>query len=589
MKKQFFLIFILFLALILRLYGINWDQGFHLHPDERMLIMVADRIHFFDQLNPNFFNYGSLPIYLLKGLSQLIDWLFDTSLSTYQGMLYLGRFLSTLSDLITIFLIYKITQLIQSNLEIKTKGSNIKQPLWLLFQFISPLFYAIAFFPIQNSHFFISDVFLTTFTTLLVFLLLKNLKEKNKPGLTAFLIGLVFAAMTATKFTAVVFYPMTILFFLFYVFLGKNLLKEKILNFSFLIVIFHLSFFIFNFIFMPYAFIENKKFLDDVLSQIQMNNNPYIFPYTLQYVDTLPYFYYLKNIFLWGLGPIISILSFIGTIWFFVDLVKLVKFYRLKFIHKLPPKKNEKEAQLKNIAIIFLFFIFYFLYFLIIGRSAVKFMRYMLPIYPFLAIMAGYGIKKIYNFQFIIYKPLKKFNNQLLSLFFILSSFVWTLMFINIYSQKHTRIAATEWILKNISPGSTLAVEHWDDRLPLFGGENYNFEELQLYNIPDDDLKWTFINQQLDKADYIIIASNRLYIPLQKLANCQRYKLCYPKTAQYYRKLFNNQLGFKKVAEFAVYPKLEIGDWKLEINDQNADESFTVYDHPKVILFKNKK
>lgn len=119
MKKQFFLIPILFLALILRLYGINWDQGFHLHSDERMLIMVATRIHFFDQLNPNFFNYGSLPIYLLRGLSQLVDWLFDTSLSNYQGMLYFGRFLSIFFDLITIFLIYKIAQLIEVNLERK--------------------------------------------------------------------------------------------------------------------------------------------------------------------------------------------------------------------------------------------------------------------------------------------------------------------------------------------------------------------------------------------------------------------------------------------------------------------------------------
>jgi hypothetical protein len=585
MKKQFFLIPILFLALILRLYGINWDQGFHLHPDERMLIMVATRIHFFDQLNPNFFNYGSLPIYLLRGLSQLVDWLFDTSLSNYQGMLYFGRFLSIFFDLITIFLIYKIAQLIEVNLERKNKDSNVKQPQGLL-KLISPIFYAIAFFPIQNSHFFISDVFLTTFTTLLIFLLLKNLKEKNKPRLTAFLIGLVFAAMTATKFTAVIFYPIIILFFIFYIFLEKNLSKKKILNFLFLIFIFNFYFLFFNFIFMPYAFLDAKKFITDVSLQAQMNSNPYIFPYTLQYVGSIPYLYYLKNIFLWGLGPVISVLSFIGLICFFVDILKTVKFYRLKFINKLPPKKNKKETQLQKVASFFLFFIFYILYFLIIGRSAVKFMRYMLPIYPFLVIMAGYGIKKISNFQFLIFKPLKKFNHQLFTLFFILSSFIWTLMFINIYSQKHTRISATEWILKNISPGSTLAVEHWDDRLPLFGGENYHFEELQLYNLPDDDIKWTFINQQLVKANYIIIASNRLYIPLQKLANCQKYKLCYPKTALYYKKLFNQQLGFKKVAEFAVYPKLEIGSWKLKINDQSADESFTVYDHPKVIVFK---
>ncbi len=80
MKKIFFLI--LLLAFSLRFYGINWDQGHHLHPDERMIIMVVDRIHLpktaaqwqsvltpESPLNPKFFAYGSFPIYLLKGVS----------------------------------------------------------------------------------------------------------------------------------------------------------------------------------------------------------------------------------------------------------------------------------------------------------------------------------------------------------------------------------------------------------------------------------------------------------------------------------------------------------------------------------------
>jgi hypothetical protein len=159
-------------------------------------------------------------------------------------------------------------------------------------------------------------------------------------------------------------------------------------------------------------------------------------------------------------------------------------------------------------------------------------------------------------------------------------------MFVDMYSQKHTRIAATDWILKNIVTGSTLAVEHWDDRVPIYGGERYNYVEMTLYERLDDDLKWQGLNEKLKQADYIILASNRLYVPLQKLNDCSKYKSCYPKTAEYYRKLFKGGLGFIKVAEFAVYPKLEIGNWKLEIRDEEADESFTVYDHPKVIVFK---
>src|SRR3990167_8237896 len=96
---------ILLFALFLRLFGIGWDNGFHLHPDERMLIMVAERIHFFDQLNPDFFNYGTLPIYILKGSAQLLDYFLKTTYANYDGMLRLGRYISNVIDLLTIVLI----------------------------------------------------------------------------------------------------------------------------------------------------------------------------------------------------------------------------------------------------------------------------------------------------------------------------------------------------------------------------------------------------------------------------------------------------------------------------------------------------
>ena len=71
MKKQisFFLLpFIILLALFFRLYNINWDQGHHLHPDERAIVMTVSSLHFPSSLseffspesqwNPRFFAYG---------------------------------------------------------------------------------------------------------------------------------------------------------------------------------------------------------------------------------------------------------------------------------------------------------------------------------------------------------------------------------------------------------------------------------------------------------------------------------------------------------------------------------------------------
>ncbi|QQG44145.1 MAG: glycosyltransferase family 39 protein [Candidatus Roizmanbacteria bacterium] len=522
---------ILLIGLTLRLWGLNWDQGFHMHPDERMLIMIADKINFFDNLNPDFFNYGTLPLYLLKALAQITDFFLFTQFSNYDGLLYLGRFMSVIADVTVIYLISLISKLLFKRRQLI---------LWPAF------LYAVAFFPIQNTHFFIVDVYLNLFSTLLIYLLLTFL---IKPSFKkVFLISLVSGALLATKLTAVIFFILVIAVFFIK---EKDNFKQFILN-SIYFLIFTVMF---HFIFMPYAYLSFGKFIESSLLQSKMNSDPYIFPYTLQYVNTFPYLYYLKNIFIWGLGPVISALGILG-------LIRVIREIR-------------KNRQDKLILVIFV--IFYFIYFLAIGQSAVKFMRYMLPLYPFLAVMAGYGL---YNIKFL----------KIIKIIIVIGIIIWTVFFLNIYSYPNTRIQATRWILDNIPIGSTLAIEHWDDRLPIFGNEKYNFVEMSLYEQPDDNLKWTSLKQRLAQADYIIIASNRLYVPLQKLADCSKYRSCYPQTAKYYDDLFNGRLGFKKTAEFTDYPTLGINigsaNWRMKIADDNADESFTVYDHPKIMIFK---
>jgi hypothetical protein len=317
---------------------------------------------------------------------------------------------------------------------------------------------------------------------------------------------------------------------------------------------------------MPYAFIDHQRFINDITAQIRMSSDPYVFPYTLQYVGTTPYVYYLKNIAIWGIGPFISLFSIIGI----GCIVRSMK-------HEVRSKGG------KALLLTSLFLLLYSFYFIVIGRSSVKFMRYMFPLYPFFVILAGYGFFQIRNSHSVI----RKF----FSYFLFLTSCFWTVMFMSIYSRPHTRIAATDWIIKNIPKGSTIAVEHWDDRLPLYDSEKYSFEELQLYNIPDDTNKWSIINNQLERTDYLIIASNRLYTPLQKLSDCSKYKLCYPKTAEYYKNLLQTTkqsqiIRFSKVAEFTSYPMLRVAGFELRIIDDSVDESFTVYDHPKIMIYK---
>jgi YYY domain-containing protein len=102
--------------------------------------------------------------------------------------------------------------------------------------------------------------------------------------------------------------------------------------------------------------------------------------------------------------------------------------------------------------------------------------------------------------------------------------------------------------------------------------------ELPLYE-PDTREKFRIVRDTLKRADYVILATNRLYRTIPRLPKR------YPVSTEYYRLLFDGQFGFTQVKVFTSYPQL----FGLQIVDDAADESFTVYDHPKPIIFKKER
>lgn len=560
---------ILFLAAFFRFYKLNWDQGYHLHPDERAIIMKVVDLHFpADNLssffspdstwNPHFFAYGSFPFYLLKFVGSGLG-IFNPDFTSYGLINIAGRLISALFDLATVLLLFYFGK--------KLHGTAVG--------YISAFFYAVSVLPIQLSHFYAVDTLLTFFSLSVLYQLIHFYEKPSSKR--AVLIGIFFGLALATKISALVLL----------VAIGAALLADFILIFLKQphlprVWLPHVPAFLRHLIFYalvigittmvvfavsePYALIDFKEFWRQTMEQSAMTYNPFTFPYTLQYVGKIPYWYELKNIFLWGMGPLLASFAFSGAVYFF-HLV-LVK---------------DKHGKWAKEAIVLVFFLTYFW---VVGRFAIGFMRYMLPIYPLLCLFAAITAYKFLKFLKNIVG--NRFEHYTLYIIHFTLILVWPVSFLHIYTQPNTRISATQWINEYIPKGKTLSIEHWDDPLPLSGSQNYSILTLPLYD-PDTPSKWQNINSLLAQTDYIIIASNRLYAPLQRLTDCKSLPpdRCYTLTAQYYRDLFNGTLGFQKIAQFQDYPTVPF--FNIPINDQAADESFTVYDHPKIMIFQKIK
>ena len=551
---------VLLLAAFFRLYGLNWDQNHHLHPDERFLTMVVGALkwpkslsqYFNPQTSPlnpynanfGFFVYGTLPLKIVKAGTEFIK----LTNYDYNNIALVGRLISAIFDLGIVLLIYKIGQKI------------FNEKIGVLASFL----YSISVLPIQLSHFFAVDTFLVFFLTLSFYLLI-SIFHTPYAMLYSAATGCAFGLALACKISALLFLPIITFGYLLAFFKHRSIKLFAICSALFAIFAYFFLRLADPRIFADNNFFNallNSRFIANIKELRSSSDSDTWFPPAIQWIKTKPIIFPLKNMILWGFGLPLGILTVGGVIYSSWRIIPKIK------------KFNNLTIQQFSHLLVFSWIIILFAY---QGIQFAKPMRYFYPIYPFLAILTA-------NFsQKIIFKKIK--NCYLLFAICFLLLIIWPLSFMAIYSRSHSRVIASQWIYENIPSGSTISCEHWDDCLPLGIKDKsislYQIETLALHD-QDTPQKWQKINQQLERVDYLIMSSNRLWGSIPRLPEK------YPTTTKFYQDLFAENLDFQKVAEIASYPKLEIGNWKLEIRDEGADESFTVYDHPKVLIFKKK-
>ncbi len=379
-KVNLSLALILLVGAYFRFVGLNWDQNQHQHPDERFITMVADGIRgvngigaYFDTakstLNPlNFgsYTYGMLPLFVTRLVAEWVQ------LSSYDQLTLVGRGLSGIFDLAAVWMLY----LLGKRLYNQRTG------------FLAAALGAAAVLPIQLSHFFTVDSFSTVFVVASVYFAvlavpLNNLAKISRSNLVYFaLFGLAVGMAGACKVNT-----LPVLGVIFLAGAARLVMSWKESRFRSHLKLIGLGWalavlcaFIAFRLCQPYAFAGpgffgialNQRWIDvikEVTGQVAGLSD---WPPNTHWTNR-PFTYAWTNMVVWGLGIPLGLAGWLGWAW---------AGWRIW--------KGEWRAHL-------LPFIWVGAYFIWQNIQFWRYMRYFMPIYPFIILFAAWALIEIYD------------------------------------------------------------------------------------------------------------------------------------------------------------------------------------------------
>ncbi len=253
-SKQIF--FLLILAIVTRFIGLNWGDSNFYNPDENNMANSLSGLSP-TSLDPHFYAYGQLPVYLgFFGLK-----LFGLE-NTFSNSIYALRLISALSSVLSVLVIYKLAQ----------KFSKQSAPFVALLYIFTPGL-------IQLAHFG------TTESILILFYLLIFLLSEKKPLLASVLLGL----SIGIKISSLVF-ALPILF---------ALIKHKSLRYFFASgLIIGLCIFLSS----PFYFLNYRDFISSMRYETQVASGNMPVFYTYQFQNSLPYLFQIQKVFPFAFG-----------------------------------------------------------------------------------------------------------------------------------------------------------------------------------------------------------------------------------------------------------------------------------------------
>ncbi len=497
------LVLIILLGAYFRFTGLDWDGSNHLHPDERFLTIVSAKLQSASgpleylqtsksPLNPynaneGFYVYGNFPLTVTRVVAEWATALCERLTcqhiyTAYDGIQLVGRALSALVDLVSILFVFLI-------------GRRLYD--WRA-GLVGALLLAAAVLPIQQSHFFTMDNWAAALTTLSMYAAVRASEKGEMPWYALFGLGL--GLTLASRINLAPLAGMAVVAAAIWLArqaqqhngttgwaylltpLGSAQVQRAILGVVLAAMVSILTFRVAQ----PYAFADSTIIREQALTetgqepgtlrlilgsiiglnpqwvgnmeQIQAQQSPDASaPPATQWTDRAPIIFPWTNMVLWGMGLPAGLLAWVG---FFYALWRIIRMRPDWMAHALP------VAWIGG-------------YFLFASTRWVKSIRYMLPLYPFLLLLAGWVIVLVWDWakRSEVARPQKRALAAGLALLVIIPTLLWANAFVDIYRQPVTRVAASAWMYDNIPSAATLLYtvngEPRELNLPLRG---YRFD-----------------------------------------------------------------------------------------------------------------
>ena len=611
---------ILLVALGLRLHGVNWDDGNLFHPDERDIYMRAGCMYdvltesagysrcgyvqqfpdtvgglpspgvFLDversPLNPHWFPLGSILIYVMVFIRSIVELFTDISAL---DMRYVGRPLSALADVGSVFLIFLVGRRMYG------------QGVGLLAAGLA----ALAVIHVQNSHFYRPETF-SVLLTLASFWAMLRMVERRRLRDSA-LLGLFVGLALAPKVNIL---PLLLPLALAYLYILLDSVEGRwrritpwmtipVIGSAAMAGIIAVGVLIAS---APYALLDYNAFFDGIGSQVDMAREAGTLPFTIQYIDTPAFTYQIRQVAIWGLGLPLGVVAWLA-----------VPFTAILAV----TQRRHLRADLLVLAWVVPTFLF-------LESFEVRFQRYMFPLTPFLILMGArmllWMVDFARRFAYIRSRPPAVRNTKidipvmdwlrsqstraawiLLGLVVVSTAF-YALAFQRVYANGHPAVAASLWINENVVYGSKIVSDnHWDEFIPNLYA--YDVWQFPVYNQPDDREKMDELAKRLSQAEYLFFYSNRPYSSVARAPDR------YPLSSSYYQKLFEGELGYLLDRRFTSHPRLLGISFQdnpftgaglpspeptapdqgslLKLDLGYADDNVVGYDHPQVLIFHN--